>query len=112
MHWPWETDDVLLASVQALTKKVDALSAVVKTQHNEEIRIMSKLSDAIAALGASVDAALARVDEDVQALTAKIAELQALVDAGGATPEDFAALAEAQAKLDALDPTKPDVLPE
>lgn len=105
MRWPWDADPAVIA-------RLDALAVILKTYHNQEMRAMSKLSDAIATLGASVDAALARVDEDVQALTAKIAELQALVDAGGATPEDFAALAAAQAKLDALDPTKPDVLPE
>lgn len=73
---------------------------------------VSQLSDQIAALGSSLDAALARVQEDVTTLTAKIAELQAKVDAGLATPEDFAALAANQAKLDALDPVKPDTLPE
>jgi hypothetical protein len=73
---------------------------------------MSVLSDKISAVGVALDKALARVDEDVLALVAKIAELQALIDAGGATAEDIAALDALQAKLDALDPTKPAVLPE
>ena len=46
------------------------------------------------------------------ALVQKIVELQALVDAGGASAEDLAALELLKSKLDALDPTKPDVLPE
>ena len=105
MHWPWDSDPVLGA-------KVDKLNTLVEQLIKKVGNTMSALSDKIAAVGSSLDAALARVDEDVQALVAKIAELQALVDAGGATPDDIAALDALQAKLDALDPTKPAVLPE
>lgn len=72
---------------------------------------VSQLSDQIAALGTSVDAALARVQDDVAALTTQIAALQAKIDGGTASPDDFAALAAIQAKLDALDPVKPETLP-
>jgi len=109
-HWPWYTDPVVMAEIQKITAKVEALASFVKTQHEKEMKAMSVLSDKIVAVGVSLDAALARVDEDVQALTAKIAALQAIIDQGGATPEDLAALDALQAKLDALDPTKPDVL--
>jgi hypothetical protein len=74
-------------------------------------RLMSVLSDKIDAVTTTTDAAIARVQADVTALTAKVAELQALVDSGGATPADLAALDALQAKLAALDPTAPDVLP-
>lgn len=72
---------------------------------------MSELSDKITSVGASLDAAIARVQEDVTALHTKIAELEAMVAAGTATAEDMAALDMLRAKLDALDPVKPDVLP-
>jgi hypothetical protein len=77
-----------------------------------ESKLMSVITDKIAALTTSVDGALARVQEDVTTLQAKIDALQAQVDAGVATPEDLAALDALQAKVDALDPVKPDVLPE
>jgi predicted nucleic acid-binding Zn-ribbon protein len=85
-------------------KDLEALSR--KVDHK-----MSQLSDKITALNSGIDAAIARVQTDVTALNAKIVELQAKVDAGTATPEDLAALDSAQAKVDALDPTKPDTLP-
>jgi hypothetical protein len=91
--------------------KLDAILALVKSYHAKEMVAMSVLSDKISAVGVALDKALARVDEDVLALVAKIAELQALIDAGGATPEDIAALDALKEKLDALDPTKPAVLP-
>ncbi len=72
---------------------------------------MSVLSDAIAAANASADAAVARVQTDVQSLKDQIAALQAQIDAGGSTPADLTNLAALQAKLDALDPTVPAVLP-
>jgi hypothetical protein len=107
-HWPWNTDPTL----NTVSKQLADLTALVKANHFKEVLAMSVLSDKIAAVGVALDKALARVDEDVLALVAKIAELQALIDAGGATPEDIAALDALQAKLDALDPTKPAVLPE
>jgi outer membrane murein-binding lipoprotein Lpp len=65
---------------------------------------MSELSNKIAELDGKVDAATARISSDVAGLYAKIAELQALVDAGNATPADIAALAALEAKVDAIDP--------
>jgi hypothetical protein len=72
---------------------------------------MSALSDKLSDVGASLDAAIGRVQEDVVALQTRITELEALVAAGGATPEDLAKLDELKAKLDALDPIKPATLP-
>ena len=74
--------------------------------------IMSVLSDKIAALTTSVDAAVARIQVDVTAFGAKIAELEAKVAAGGATPEEIQALDDLKAKIDAIDPTSDVVLPE
>ncbi len=68
---------------------------------------MSKLSDAIAAVDAEVTTETATVQAHVATLVAKIAELQALVDAGGATQADFDALMALQAKIAAIDPTNP-----
>jgi predicted nucleic acid-binding Zn-ribbon protein len=66
--------------------------------------ILSRLDD-LKALDAAVDAAVARVAEDVQHLKDQIAELQAKVDAGFAlTPEEQAILDSAKAKLAAVDP--------
>lgn len=74
-------------------------------------QIMSQLADAIAKVNTSMDAAIGRVQGDIAALTTRVADLQAQVASGGATPDDLAMLATLQAKLDALDPAKPDVLP-
>lgn len=76
-----------------------------------EDRIVSKLSDKIAEVTSSVDAAIGRVQSDVATLNAKIAELQALVDSGGASQADMDALESLRAKLDAIDPTSPETLP-
>lgn len=106
--------------------------AVAPLLNAMENRIVSVLSDKIAAASgaqatasASLDAALARVALDVakfqttiDADNAKIAELQALVDQGTASPADIQALealtqanVDMQAKLDALDPTSETTLP-
>ena len=74
-------------------------------------KLMSQLSDAIAAASASTDAAITRVQTDVTSLKAQIAALQAQIDAGGATPADLQALADLKTKLDQLDPTTPTVVP-
>jgi hypothetical protein len=87
-------------------------ASVGRLIHESENRLMSALSDKITAVGTSLDAAIARVQSDVATLTQKIADLQALVDQGTATPEDIAALDMLKSKLDGLDPTVPEVLPE
>jgi primosomal protein N'' len=69
---------------------------------------MSALSEKLAALSAAADEAIARVQVDVDDLKAKIAELEAKAT----TDQDLEALDALKAKLDALDPTKPDTLPE
>jgi predicted nucleic acid-binding Zn-ribbon protein len=73
--------------------------------------LVSALSDKIAEVKAAVDAAVGRVQSDVAALNARIDDLQAKVDAGGATPEDMAMLDELKAKVEAIDPTSSTVLP-
>lgn len=78
---------------------------------NLERHFMSALSDKIAEVNKTADEAIARVQGDVTALTAQIADLQAKVDAGGATQADMDALDQLEGKLAALDPTKPEVLP-
>jgi hypothetical protein len=73
--------------------------------------IMSALSDAIAKVNTSTDAAIGRVQTDLASLKDQVAKLQAQIDAGGASPADLQALADLQAKVDALDPTSPATLP-
>lgn len=77
-----------------------------------ETRLMSVLSDKIAETNASFDAALGRVQGVVDALNAKVADLKVDVARGVAAPEDLAALDALRDRIDALDPTKPAVLPE
>ncbi len=73
-------------------------------------KLMSQLSDALAAATASVDAAISRVTNDITSLQAQIAALQAQIASGTATQADLDALAALQAKVDALDPTNPATL--
>jgi hypothetical protein len=98
----WAGQALAPSVVESLTPLLDALGD----------RIVSALSDAIAAASKSADDAIARVQSDVAALDATIEALQAKIDQGTATPEDIAAVQALQAKLDALDPTSPEVLPE
>ncbi len=77
-----------------------------------ETRLMSLLSDKIAETNASFDAALGRVQGDVQDLNNQVADLKGKVEQGAVTPEDLAALDALRDRIDALDPTKPAVLPE
>jgi hypothetical protein len=91
--------------LEAVERKLDILLA-------KGDQIMSVLSDKIASVKSSLGAAVQRVQDDVAAQNAKIEELKARVAQGGATAEDLAALDELQATADALDPVKPDVLPE
>lgn len=74
-------------------------------------RAVSELSDLIAETKVEFLAAVDRVKNDVGALDAKIVELQAKVDAGGASKQDIADLRELKAIASGLNPTKPDVLP-
>lgn len=73
--------------------------------------IMSELSDKLAEIDASLDAALARVREDVDALNAEIADLKQKVSDGTATAADMEMLASLKARIDALDPTTTATLP-
>lgn len=79
-------------------------------------KTVSELSDRIAKLDESLTKATDRIQEDVDKLNAKVADLQAKVDSGNMPPEELAANLAAidaiQARIDAIDPTKPDVIPE
>jgi predicted nucleic acid-binding Zn-ribbon protein len=77
-----------------------ALSAI-QQQVTKGEQTMSQISDKLATLGTTVDAAVTRVQTDIQALRDQIAAL----NTNAATPEDLAKIDELQAKLDALDPT-------
>lgn len=70
-----------------------------------------KISDLVAELNTELDGAVARIQTDVSNYEQRIADLQAKIDAGEATPADEAAMEELKAKLAAIDPTNPDVLP-
>lgn len=68
---------------------------------------MADLQAALDNLEAKIDAETTQVQTKVAALDAKIAELQALVDAGTATQAQIDQLARLTAKVDAIDPTEP-----
>ena len=84
---------------------------ILRAVRQEGTAIMSVLSDKIADVGASVDAAATRVQEDVATLQQQIADLEAQVSQGTATPEDLAALDALKVKLDQIDPLTPTTLP-
>ena len=114
IRWPWYTDPVVLGEIAKLNTKMDQVTAAVTALRqlvSQEVSVMTVLSDKIDAANVSADAAIGRVQTDVSNLAAEIVRLQALVDAGGATPTDLANLDSLKAKLDALDPTNPAVLP-
>lgn len=79
-------------------------STSARLQRIEEA--VSQLSDRIANLTRSADAAISRVQSDVTKLRQQVDDLQAKVDQGGATAKDVADLEALQAKLDALDPVQ------
>jgi uncharacterized protein YoxC len=87
--------------------KLDRVARNVAAALKVEEKEMSQLSDAIAAANAAADDAITRVNADVADLKQQIADLQAQIDAGGATPDDLSNLASLQAKLAALDPAQP-----
>jgi peptidase E len=103
-HWPWQTDP-------AIVEKLDQLTSLLTKYHNQEMKAMSKIDDAIGEVEVSAEDMKARVLADVETLTAKIAELEGIIAAGGDTPERLARLAALKATLDGLDPHKPDTLP-
>jgi len=71
---------------------------------------MSVISDKLDAVEAAIGAATTRVQNDIATLQAQIADLQAKVDAGSATPEELARLDALRASVDAIDPTNPATL--
>ncbi len=95
------------------------LAAIAKLLKAQECRIVSKVADDINAsldkLTDAVNKKNQKAIDDAAAAAAKIAELQALLDAGGATAEEEAAI---QARIDALiplvdagNPTSPTTIP-
>jgi chromosome segregation ATPase len=98
--------------VDAHVHQHESGSTLAVLDHLDQLeRLMSKLSDKIAKIGTSLDKAIERVQDDVVTLQNKITALQEAVDNDTATPEDLAAIDMLEAKLAALDPVKPDVLP-
>jgi DNA repair exonuclease SbcCD ATPase subunit len=91
---------------------VDGHSGIDKKLRKLEEKIMSRISDEIADVKESLDAAIQRTRLVVSNLEARVAELQARVDEGSATPEDEAALKEVKDTLDQLNPSTPSTLPE
>lgn len=73
--------------------------------------LMSVFSDLATQLETEIDAATARVQKDVAGLKQQIADLQAKIDAGVATPEEIARFQAAVTAVKAIDPTDPTVLP-
>ena len=99
---------------EALKSLVDVFrefNSDLKTLTRKVDKVMSLLGDKISAVEVALDTAIARVEADVTELKAKIDELQAKVDTGTATQEELDRLTALEAKLNGLDPHKPDVLP-
>lgn len=70
------------------------------------------IDELITELNTELDGAVTRIQEDVTNYEARIAALQAKIDAGlQLTPEQEAALEDLKTKLAAIDPTNPNVLP-
>ena len=84
---------------------------IIAAVQQEGTVIMSALSDAIADVGTSVDAAATRVQTDVAGLKQQIADLEAQVAAGTATQADLDALAALKVKVDQIDPATATTLP-
>lgn len=83
-------------------------SIILRLLDLQKEQIMSALSDKIAEIAASQDEAFDRVQADVADLQSQIDALKDKVT----KPEDIAALDTIMAKNKAMDPYKPDVLPE
>lgn len=75
-------------------------------------QLMSVFTAAIADANAAFDLALERVRADVDDLNAQVADLKIRVADGTATAEDLDALRQLTGRINALDPTKPEVLPD
>jgi uncharacterized coiled-coil protein SlyX len=102
---------LLFAHQRSYQQRLNRLETQVALLQRKEARDMGKILDALGGLEIETDAAIARVQADVADLKAKIVDLQAQVDAGTAEPGAVEKIAELQAKLAALDPTVPAVLP-
>jgi hypothetical protein len=69
--------------------------------------MMADLQALLDSLEAKVDKETVDVQAKVAADAAKIAELQAIIDAGTATPAQVAQFERLTAKVEAIDPTNP-----
>jgi cell division septum initiation protein DivIVA len=86
----------------------DLIPDYIRLKIDELMRYkMSELSDKLDALKLAQDAAVVRVQEDVENLQDQIDDLRQRVT----TADDIAKIDEMQAVVDALDPLKPEVLP-
>lgn len=88
-----------------------ALDPALSSQLERLITVMSALADAIAAANTAADAAILRVQTDLANLQTEVTALQAQVASGTFSPDDVTNLAALEAKLAALDPQNPAVLP-
>lgn len=95
------------AGTDRVIRHVDGLFDMIETLVRQGRFLMALLDDKIDAAKASADEALARSQSVTATLRAQVADLQAQVDAGGATPERIAKLEALKATLDAIDPTNP-----
>jgi len=101
----------LLCKLSEVIELIGYLHDDLKTLSRKVEHHMSAFSDKIAELAAAISAETTQVQTSVAGLKAQIAELQAKVDAGLATPEDIAALDAAIAGVKAIDPTDPTTIP-
>lgn len=92
-------------SVAGLNRVVGLLAARI------ERHIMSVFRDRIDRLEIELDGAIARVREDVASLDDEIVRLRGVIEANVASAEDLARLDTLLARVAAIDPIRPDVLP-
>ena len=104
-------DSGVSAKLDQIITDLAALKAT-EAQQTQEIASMATIMERLDTTTQKADAAIARVEEDVAALRAEIEALKQAAINRPLNAEEEAKLAALEAKLDALDPTKPDVLPE
>jgi chromosome segregation ATPase len=86
------------------------LSGQIEKRLKKVERIVTKLTDSLDEFEAELDQEIARVNTSTDAFNARIAELQAQVDAGGATQAVIDQLDRMKAKAAAVNPKLPDVI--
>jgi hypothetical protein len=110
--FPWNCDKACEKRIKDLENRVQMLEAQVSLLWKKEDKDMSKISTNIATVKAALLAEVARATKVQTDLQAKIAELQAKIDAADTPdPADVAALDELKAIADGLDPETPTAVP-